>query len=337
MISNWSAFNTILGSSIVFILPVGLWLYLNDMTTIPILILFLIIGVGMVRSMFKAMTIFSSYQMIKTGVERIDSILNEEPLKDTVTPEESNGYSVEFDDVSFAYGEREVLHKVSFETGDRTITALVGPSGAGKSTIAQLIPRLWDIQEGNIRIGGADIRNIPVEKLMDTIAFVFQDTFIFSDTVASNIKMGKDVPEQVMIDAAKAAQIHEVIMSLPDGYDTIIGEGGHNLSGGEKQRISIARAVLKDAPIIILDEATAFSDPDNESKIQGAIGELIRNKTAVIVAHRLSTIKDSDQIIVVDEGKIVGKGTHDELLKEQELYRRMWESHISAQEWTVVS
>ncbi|MDR1404466.1 MAG: ABC transporter ATP-binding protein/permease [Candidatus Methanoplasma sp.] len=333
---TWAGFTTALSASLLFILPVGLWKFSEGTLGIDTFILFLIVGAGVVRPIYKAATIFSTTKLISGGVERINSVLNEKEIADppdSAVPEDN---SVEFDGVTFSYDKTEVLRDVTFRAEGGSVTALVGPSGAGKSTIAQLIPRLWDTDAGSIKIGGTDVRNIPYKDLMNMIAFVFQDAFVFSDTVEENILMGnKSKTRDDAIAAAKAAQIHETIESLPMGYDTVLGDGGHNLSGGEKQRISIARAILKDAPIIILDEATAFSDPDNESRIQEAIGGLVTGKTVIVVAHRLSTIKDADQILVVDRGQIAEKGTHEDLVAAGGIYRRMWESHTSAQEWTI--
>jgi ATP-binding cassette subfamily B protein IrtA len=333
---SWTRFNVLLGSSLVFIVPVGIWLYSMGQVTMPVLILFLILGVGIVRPIYKIVFIFSNLVLIKEGVRRIDAVLQEPPLAEPDEPKAPQDCSVEFRDVSFSYGEGEALRDVSFVATKGTVTALVGPSGAGKTTVAQLIPRLWDVQKGQILIGGVDVRDIPTNELMDKVSFVFQDAFIFSDTVLENIRMGKEgVTEADVIEAAKAAQVHDVIASMPQGYRTVIGEGGLHLSGGEKQRISIARAILKDAPIILLDEATAFADPENECRIQNALSTLIRNKTAIVIAHRLSTVVDSDQILVMDGGEIVGRGKHRELLGSQELYRRMWNAHIAARSWNI--
>ncbi len=333
---SWTWFNVLLGSSLAFIVPVGIWLYSAGEVTMATFMLFLILGVGMVRPIYKAAFIMSNLVIIKEGVQRIDAVLSEPPLAEPRVPLVPKDFSVEFRDVSFSYGEGEVLKDVSFVARKGTVTALVGPSGAGKSTIAQLIPRLWDINKGQILIGDVDVRDIPTSELMDKVSFVFQDTFIFSDTVLENIRMGKESATLAdVVEAAKAAQVHDVIAALPQGYRTAIGEGGHHLSGGEKQRISIARAILKDAPIILLDEATAFADPENECKIQEALSALIRDKTAIVIAHRLSTVVDSDQILVVDGGEIIGRGTHRELLGSQGLYRRMWDAHIAARSWSI--
>lgn len=212
---------------------------------------------------------------------------------------------------------------------------MVGPSGAGKSTVGQLLSRFWDVNEGSVQIGGINIKEYPTEQLMKLVSFVFQDSFMFQDSLLENIRMGMNKTLQEVEQAAKAAQIHDLIMSLPQGYNTLFGQSGVHLSGGEQQRIQLARAILKEAPILILDEATAFADSENEYKIQQAFSELIKNKTVLIIAHRLSTIVDADQILVFDKGKITAKGKHADLLLNSQLYQRMWNAHIRAQEFVI--
>ena len=250
-----------------------------------------------------------------------------------------DGYAISFDHVSFSYGGKDsplVLKDVSFEAGQGQITALVGPSGSGKSTIAQLIPRFWDVPQGKILIGGVDIRDIKTEYLMNTMSFVFQDSFLFSDTLYNNIAVGKPgATKEEVYAAAKAAQCHEFIEKLPKGYDTLIGEGGVYLSGGEEQRVAVARAILKNAPILILDEATAYADPENEYQMQLALQELIKNKTVLIIAHRLITIKNANKIEVINEGKIEAEGTHDELLQKSKTYSAMWDAYTLSSDWQI--
>ena len=223
---------------------------------------------------------------------------------------------------------------MSFTADQGTITALVGPSGSGKSTIAQLIPRFWDVQEGSITIGGIDIRDMRTEDLMNTMSFVFQDCFLFSDTLYNNIAVGKPgATREEVYAAARAAQCHEFIEKLPQGYDTLIGEGGVYLSGGEEQRVSVARAILKNAPILILDEATAYADPENEFQMQLALQELIKNKTVLIIAHRLMTIRNANKIMVINHGKIEETGTHDQLLANERTYHKMWAAYTASSDW----
>jgi len=240
------------------------------------------------------------------------------------TKEAQNDSVVEYSDVSFGYTGKNVLNHISFSMKKGEMTALVGPSGSGKSTIASLLARFWDIKEGTIKLNGKDIKNISLGSLMDQISMVFQRVYLFKDTIYNNIAMGRpDATREEVVEAAKKARCYDLIRSLPEGFDTVIGEGGASLSGGEKQRISIARCILKDSPIVILDEATASVDADNERAIQEAISELCKNKTLLVIAHRLKTIKDADQILVVSEGKIIERGNHDKLMKEDGIYARM--------------
>jgi ATP-binding cassette subfamily B protein len=334
---SWAAFTVIINTSLFFILPAGVWFYVKGTLEISTLLLFLLIGVGYTAPLMRVAHYGGLLRKINDGVKNIDAIFSQPVCDTSDKPEVPVTHDIELRDVNFSYGEKQVLKSVSFTTRENTITALVGPSGAGKSTIAHLILRLWDIKEGEILIGGMNINNIPLNELMNKIAFVFQDSFIFNDTVYENIRMGrKGATAKQVTEAAKAAQAHDFITSLPKGYWTVIGNGGTCLSGGECQRISIARAILKDAPIIILDEAISFADPENGSRIQNALSTLIAGKVVIVIAHRLSTITDVDQIVLLDQGTGMGKGTHGELLKTQSLYKRMWESHISAQDWEFI-
>ena len=240
------------------------------------------------------------------------------------TKEAQKDSVVEYSDVSFGYTGKNVLNHISFSMKKGEMTALVGPSGSGKSTIASLLARFWDIREGTIKLNGKDIKNISLGSLMDQISMVFQRVYLFKDTIYNNIAMGRpSATREEVIEAAKKARCYDLIRSLPEGFDTVIGEGGASLSGGEKQRISIARCILKDSPIVILDEATASVDADNERAIQEAISELCKNKTLLVIAHRLKTIKDADQILVVSDGRIIERGNHDKLMQEDGIYARM--------------
>ena len=228
---------------------------------------------------------------------------------------------IAFEHVHFSYGDKEILHDISVELGDRTTTAVVGPSGSGKTTLCNLIARFWDVDSGSVKIGGRDVRDYTLESLMDQISMVFQNVYLFADTIENNIKFGRpDATHEEVAAAARKACCDDFIEALPDGYQTVIGEGGASLSGGEKQRISIARAMLKDAPIVILDEATANVDPENEDRLQKAIEELTRNKTIIMIAHRLKTVRNADQILVVDDGRIVQRGRHEELIQKKGIY-----------------
>ncbi len=245
-------------------------------------------------------------------------------------------FDIAFRHVDFGYDSRRVLSDVSFEIPEKTSTAIVGPSGSGKTTICSLLARFYDPQKGSITIGGHDLKELTCDSLLSNISMVFQNVYLFNDTIRANLCFGKpDATEEEMIAAAKKARCHDFIMALPNGYDTVVGEGGGTLSGGEKQRISIARAMLKDAPIIILDEATASIDPENEHLIQSALSELTRGKTIITIAHRLATIQNADQILVVDDGRIAERGTHDELMRQNGLYRRFIEIREKAEGWRI--
>lgn len=318
------------------VLALGLYLYFHNGLTLATLLFFLILGTGYMRPVFAMSNMAMQLQLIEQGVQQIDKILEAPVLPETHTPQEPSHYDIRFDKVSFAYdGEHYVLNDINFIAKEGSITALVGPSGAGKSTVGQLLSRFWDVQEGNISIGGVDIRQLSTEKLMQMVSFVFQDSFMFAQTMYENIRMGMNKTKEEVIAAAQAAQIHDFIMSLPKGYDTLFGQQGVHLSGGEQQRFQLARAILKNAPILVLDEATAFADPENEYKIQLAFSELIKGKTVLVIAHRLSTITSADQIIVFEKGEINAIGTHNELLQSSELYQRMWNAHNRAQDWNI--
>lgn len=275
--------------------------------------------------------------LIDTSMDKLENIENAEFIDESGRDFSIASYNIDFTDVSFGYGEIEVLHNLSFQIPQNTTTAIVGPSGSGKSTICNLITRFYDVNSGSVKIGGHDVREFTCDSLLKNISMVFQNVYLFNDTIRNNIKFGKsDATEDEIIEAAKKACCHDFIMALPEGYDTMIGEGGSSLSGGEKQRISIARAILKNAPIILLDEATASIDPENEHLIQQAISELIQGKTIVTIAHRLATIENADQILVVDHGKIVQKGTHDQLIQQKGIYRSFINIRERAEGWSIV-
>lgn len=275
--------------------------------------------------------------VMNSCMDRIEEIFAQKELPDSkidTIPTSKTQPEVQFKNVSFSYGDKEVLHNISFDLKKNQMIALVGPSGGGKSTIANLIPRFWDVKAGHVLIRGKDIRDVKLSNLMDHISMVFQRVYLFQDTIYNNISMGRpDASKDEVIEAAKKARCYDFIMKLPNGFDTIIGEGGETLSGGEKQRISIARCILKDAPIVILDEATASIDADNESYIQEAISELCQGKTLLVIAHRLNTIRNADQILVVADGRIAQAGTHEELMSSDGIYQDFVTVRKNSQGW----
>lgn len=283
----------------------------------------------------------SRLTVMNAALDRIETVLEEPELPDTgkqhIPVQAQPGQpEVQFSDVSFAYQDKEVLHHISFSMSPNTMTALVGPSGGGKSTIANLLARLWDVKSGSVAIRGVDIRQVPLAELMDHISMVFQRVYLFQDTIYNNISMGKpDATEEEVYEAAKKARCYDFITALPDGFQTVVGEGGATLSGGEKQRISIARCILKDAPIVILDEATASVDTDNESYIQEAISELVKGKTLLVIAHRLNTVQNAGQILVISDGRISQHGTHEELMKRPGIYQDFVRIRMNSAGWSL--
>lgn len=293
----------------------------------------------MLMFLFFSFSIFASLEPIS------DSAYTLGVIDDAMDQLDANGrdvrldhYDIRFNHVDFGYDTRKVLKDMSFTIPEKTSTAIVGPSGSGKTTICSLLARFYDPQGGSIFVGGRDLREFTCDSLLSNISMVFQNVYLFNDTIRANILFGKpDATEDEMIAAAKKARCHDFIMALPNGYDTVVGEGGGTLSGGEKQRISIARAILKNAPIIILDEATASIDPENEHLIQQAISELTRGKTIITIAHRLATIRNADQILVVEDGRIEESGTHDELVKQNGVYRRFTAIREQAELWRIAA
>ena len=275
-------------------------------------------------------------RVMEAGLDRYEE-LKKVPIIDADGKDiELQSFEISFEDVSFRYEEKEILKNISFTAQEHSMTALVGASGSGKTTIANLIVRFWDAQKGAVRIGGVNVREMTCDSLLRNISMVFQRVYLFHDTIENNIRFGvPDATREEVITAAKKARCHDFIEKLPDGYDTVVGEGGSSLSGGEKQRISIARAILKDAPIVLLDEATASVDPDNEKHIQEAINALVQDKTLIVIAHRLSTIKRADQILVIDDGRIVESGTHDQLLSQEGQYTKLWNRRQNAKSWKI--
>jgi ATP-binding cassette subfamily B protein IrtA len=337
----YTGFLTMLSSTVLFLVPVAVLLLLKAPSYVdylPTVFLFLILGGGMFFPLLKLLYMSGYLNQNTLGVSLIDAILDKPEIIEPENPARPKGASVEFCDVTFAYDEKPVLKNVSFVAEAGSVTALVGPSGAGKTTIGMLTARFWDVGAGEIQIGGVPIKNIHTRDLMDHIAFVFQDNMLFFDTIEENIRMGNTSASfGDVVAAAQAAQCHGFIESLESGYQTLVGEGGTYLSGGEQQRIALARAILKDAPIVVLDEATAYADPENEGKILGAFSRLIEGKTVLVIAHRLSTITNADQILVVDNGIIAEKGRHAELVAQNGIYGRMWRTYTQSREWVLAS
>lgn len=340
-------FQIILTSIAAFIIPIGVFILSGNPANQAFaltLLLFMILAPGLSNPMMKLMYLGGNMRMISEGVVRMDAIFDEKPMPEPAQPKKPVGYDIEFKNVSFSYDSQEsatrkyALSDVSFVAREGKMTALVGPSGGGKTTIASLIPRFWDIEEGNILVGGSNVKDIGTEKLMEAVSFVFQDVHLFYDTIEENIRMGNTRGgRDDVIAAAKAAYCHDFIMQLPLGYQTKIGEGGTYLSGGEAQRISIARAILKDSPVLVMDEATAFADPENEALIQQALSSLIKSKTVIVIAHRLYTIRQADQILVIDEGSIVERGRQEQLIALNGLYKNMWDAHLDAGDWEIAA
>ena len=321
-------------ATLLFVLPAGGFFVKNGSLAATDFIQIIILSVGLISPLITAMSYTDDMAKVSVVIGEVSDILERKELSrpDKMT-EEPEGNAIRLDGVRFAYREKEVLHGISLEIPDGSVCALVGPSGSGKSTIAKLIASLWDAGEGVITLGGVDIRKIPLEAYNRRIAFVSQDNYLFNESVRENIRIGKEgASDKEVEEAAKKSGCHEFIESLEHGYDTIVGDSGGHLSGGERQRIAIARAMLKDAPVVILDEATSYTDPENEAVIQSSVAKLVKGKTLLVIAHRLSTIKDSDKIFVIKDGKLDDEGTHRELLSRGGLYAKMWEAHISVKD-----
>ena len=318
------------------VIPVSILLVGKGSMTVSEMALSVMLAMSMVISMAKIEIFSNGLRQMQYTVLEIQKLLNIRSLPEPVTEKKPEHYVIELKDVHFTYDEEEgeVLHGINLTMKEGSFTALVGPSGGGKSTVAKLIARFWDVSSGSITIGGVDIKDLKVTTLADIVSFVTQDNFLFSRSLMENIRLGNPkATDEEVIAAAKAACCDEFIRKLPDGYNTYAGEAGKRLSGGERQRIAIARMMLKDAPIVILDEATAFTDPENETKLQESIANLTKGKTLLVIAHRLSTIKNADRIVVLNGGRIEAQGTQEELMERSPLYQRMWQAHIGAKNW----
>ncbi|MDR1900892.1 MAG: ABC transporter ATP-binding protein/permease [Treponema sp.] len=322
--------------TIAVIIFIASWLCWGGQMGLPMMIILALFIFQVYRPATGLATSASIMRVMEAGLDRYEK-LKEVPIIDADGKDiPLDRFDIEFKNVGFSYEQKETLKDISFKVPEKSMTALVGASGSGKTTIANLIVRFWDVQQGEVLIGGRNVKEMTCDSLLKHIAMVFQNVYLFHDTIAANIRFGRpDATDEEVFEAAKKARCHDFIMVLPDGYDTIVGEGGGTLSGGEKQRISIARAILKDAPVVLLDEATASVDPDNEKYIQEAISALVKDKTLILIAHRLSTIKNADQILVIDKGRLVQRGTHNELIQVDGQYGSLWQHRQNAQSWRI--
>lgn len=338
--STWALMNlgaAILPSTLLGMLPAGVLLYLTGSLTPAQITLAIILSLSIIGPVSWFNNAINDYKSIQYAIRDVNEVLDIPELADKKKTVRLTDYEISLNSVYFAYNEQDgdVLHGMDLKLPQGSFTALVGPSGGGKSTVAKLIARFWDVTGGSISIGGADIREIPLSQLAQTVSFVSQDNFLFNCSLLENIRIGNpNAADEEVFAAAKAARCEEFISRLEKGWDTPAGEAGGKLSGGERQRIAIARAILKNTPIVILDEATAFTDPENEAQLQESIAKLTKGKTLLVIAHRLSTIKNADCIAVLKNGRLEAKGTHDSLLSESALYRQMWEAHIGARNWS---
>lgn len=316
------------------ILPVGWLLWLHGSLTAETFLTVILLSLGMAAPIVAAFNFVDTLAMVGTTVGQVDAILTAEEQEHSTAPVSFANHDIALEHVSFGYhDDKEILHDISLNIPSGQMTALVGPSGSGKSTIAKLAAGFWDVKQGRITMGGCDLRSIPLSQLYEQVAYVSQDNYLFDDTVRENIRMGRlNATDAEVEAAAHAAGCDSFIADLEHGYDTRVGGGGAHLSGGERQRIAIARAMLKDAPVILLDEATAYMDPENEALIQNAVNELVKDKTVIVIAHRLSTITGAANIVVVKDGCIVAQGTHPQLLETSPLYKEMWQAHIGAKD-----
>lgn len=326
----------ILSGGIVVVMGAGACFLVRGELDPFLYVAFLLVSVEIYNSIMQMFTFIAGLAKTSQSAERTWKLYEEEPLPEPAEPRLPAGTALSFRDVRFGYEETEVLHGISLDIPERSLVALVGPSGSGKSTIIRLAARFWDVDGGQISMGGVPIKEIPAEELLARISMVFQDVYLFHDTIEENIRLGRpEATREEIISAAKKAACHDFISALPEGYDTVVGEGGSTLSGGEKQRISIARVLLKDAPVVLLDEATASLDPENEVLIQRAISELVRDKTVIVIAHRLQSVESADRIVVLDRGRIAEQGTRAELLFGNGLYAEFWREQNRAGSWSL--
>ncbi len=335
--STWwhmSIVGVVLPCTIVLTLPIGMLMYMKGALPLTTLIFTLLLDLGIGLPMNRALLFLPYIPQLGYAITELEKIFDGSTVSTGTIREKPHSYEVSFKQVTFAYQDKEVLKNISFRAHENSLTAIVGPSGGGKSTIGKLLVHYWDVKSGEITIGGRSITEYTSDTLMDMISYVSQDNFLFDDSILQNIRLGKSTAtDDEVIRAAKAAACHDFIMKLPNQYETRVGVDGGKLSGGEKQRITIARAILKNAPIVVLDEATAYADAENEDLIQDAIHHLLKGKTIIVIAHRLQSIVNADQILVVDKGRIHSSGTHEELSVSCEQYRRLWTANQAAADW----
>ena len=333
----WMAlYNSILPCVSLFVLPVGSYLVLRGYSTLPDLVLVLCMSFAVGAPLLRSLSFLSTLPQINYKIESLETMMNTPPLQQSEEPFAGAGYDISFENVRFTYKEEEVLHGISLKVPEGSLTALVGESGSGKSTLAKLLVHYYDVDSGAVRIGGQDIREMSLEALNDQISYVSQEQFLFNMSLFENIRLGRlDASDVEVMEAAEKTQCMEFLGRLEKGIHTMAGDGGRQLSGGERQRISLARAILKDAPIIILDEATAFMDPENEEKMNEAIAEVIRGKTVIVIAHRLLSIINADQICVLSKGRVADAGTHEQLLERCPAYQSLWKAAGESAAWKV--
>ena len=333
----WMAlYNSIIPCTAMFTLPLGAWFVLQGWSTLPDLVLVLCMSFGTGAPLLRSLSFLSTMPQVNFKIEALEQLMSAPPLQQTNRPFAGKDHSISFENVRFGYKEEEVLHGISLSAREGSLVALVGESGSGKSTLAKLLVHFYDVSGGSVKIGGQDVRDMSIESLNDQISYVSQEQFLFNMSLLENIRLGKlDATDEEVLAAAEKAQCGEFLARLPQGIHTMAGDGGKQLSGGERQRISLARAILKNAPIVVLDEATAFMDPENEEKMNAAIAQVIRGKTVIVIAHRLHSIVNADQICVLHQGNVTAVGTHKELLERSPEYQTLWQAAEGAADWKV--
>jgi ATP-binding cassette subfamily B protein len=333
--THMTSYVILLPAVLLFMLPLGTWLYLGGTLTLSSLVLSLLLGISIGVPAMRLISFLPQFPHLQYKSAKIEGMfaIPDMPEGTKLAPEK---HDIAFENVIFAYGDTEVIKDLTLAMPENSITALIGESGAGKSTLAKLIMRFWDVKDGAVKIGGLDIREIRPDALADCVSYVSQDNFLFNTSIMENIRYGKPgASDDEVVEMAKAAQCHDFIMETEQGYHTAAGSSGDKLSGGQKQRICIARAMLKNAPVVILDEATSFADPENEDRIQEALSKLIAGKTVIIVAHRLSTVTGADNIVLLKNGRVADQGRHEELLPRSVLYRKLWNAHAESLDWEI--